>query len=556
MKKQINHVLLYLCIYGLVFLPFFNACSSKKAAPVEGKTSFNQVTEKLDKEGNFYLYMNTERLVKAAEDWFTALQQLMKAEMAKEGKQAEGEKVLAIMNLVYKVVKDIGITEISGFGISSIATANDLNRTKVVVHHYPDKSKGLMWKLMNAKPRSLDEIKLLPAETVLASFSDFKLYTLCHCIQQPQKTTGIPEVQKAVDTVEPTLIQGGISLTKLLNSLSGKTGMMLTLDPKQPKPLPIPGAALTIPEPSLAILIGVKDSYLFDLLAQRMTFAERPNKDERLMQIPIPMDLPFNVKPIIIEKDGWLIIASNKELIDKMFAAKVKGNGLTSSDEFKKLAAGMPDKGNNIRYLSPRLSQALFEIQNTFMKMAKERGEEIPEKFVKLFQKEWAIYSVLQNTDEGTILTVSHNQGFEMVMIMPALFVAGIVAAIAIPNMLTALQKGKQKATMGDLKSLGTAIEVYILDKMQAPQGNSLAEIRSKLEPFYIKRLPMKDAWGNDLLYRSGPGKEDYTIASAGKDGVFKGWQQRGFYPIYNIKHFGNDIIFSDGQFTFGPRVR
>ena len=555
MKKQINHLLLYLCVYGLVFLPFFNACSSKQTAPT-GKTSFHQVTENLDEGGNFYLYMNTERLIIAAETWFTAFEQLLKAEVEKAGKKEEGEKVLAILNLVFKVIKDIGLTEISGFGVSSISTAKDLNRTKVVVHHYPDKGNGLMWKLLDAKPRSLDEMKLLPAETVLASFSDFKLDTLWQWIQQQAKVTGIPEVQNGVATLEPTLMQAGISLPQLLKSLSGKMGMMVTLDATQPKTLPVPGATLTIPEPALAILIGVKDSYLFDLLAKKMPFAERPNQDERMMQIPTPTQLPINVKPTIMEKDGWLIIASNKELIDKMLAAKAKKNGLTSSDEFKKMAAGMPSQGNSVRYLSPRLSQAIFAIQNTFMKMAKEKGGQIPEKLLKLFQKEWAIYSVLQNTEEGTVLTVSHNQGFEVVMIMPALFVAGIVSAIAIPNLLTALQKGKQKATMGDLKTIGTAIQVYVLDKMEAPQGNSLAEIKSKLQPFYIKQLPMTDAWGHKLFYTSGPGKEDFAIGSAGKDGDFKGWQQKGFYAVYGMIHFNNDIIFSNGQFTYGPKVR
>lgn len=555
MKKQLNHLLLYLCIYGLVFLPFFSACSKKEGAEPKGDTSFHQVTKKLDKGGNFYLYMNTERLIKGAEEWFNMFMEMMKSEMAKTEKKAEGEKALAIMNLVYKVIKDIGLTDISGVGISSISTANELNRTKVVVHHYPDKGQGLMWKLMDSKPRPLDDLKLLPADTVLASFSDFKLETLWQWIQQQAAATGIPEVQKGVSSLEPMLKQAGVDLQQLLKSMSGRMGMMVALDAEHPKSLPIPGAQITIPEPSLAIMIGVKDSYIFDLLAQKMPFAEKPNKDKKLMQIPIPQRMPINLTPTITEKDGWLVIASNKELVDKMFTAKTEGNGLTSTDEFKKLSAGMPDKGNNIRYLSPRLSQAMFKIQDIFVKQAQKQGEKIPEKFIKMFQKEWAIYAVLQNTEEGTILTVSHNHSFEIVMVVPVMFVAGIVAAIAIPNVLTAMQKGKQKATIGDLKTIGTAVETYITDKGKPPAGTSLAEIRSQLEPFYIKELPMKDAWGYDFHYIGGPG-DHYGIASGGKDGVFKGWQQKGFYPVYHIQQFGNDIIFADGQFTFGPRVR
>jgi Tfp pilus assembly major pilin PilA len=39
--------------------------------------------------------------------------------------------------------------------------------------------------------------------------------------------------------------------------------------------------------------------------------------------------------------------------------------------------------------------------------------------------------------------------------------VAGIMAAIAIPNLLNAIDRGKQKRTMADIRSIGTAIEQY-----------------------------------------------------------------------------------------------
>ena len=125
-------------------------------------------------------------------------------------------------------------------------------------------------------------------------------------------------------------------------------------------------------------------------------------------------------------------------------------------------------------------------------------------------------------------------------------------------NLSVALQKGKQKATMGDMKSIGIAIESYITDNYFAPEGNSLAEIKDKLEPFYINTLPLKDGWGNDFLYKHGTGdqKDTYAVASPGKDGVFNGWEQTGYYIVTTIEGFGNDFIFADGMFTYSPKVR
>lgn len=82
-------------------------------------------------------------------------------------------------------------------------------------------------------------------------------------------------------------------------------------------------------------------------------------------------------------------------------------------------------------------------------------------------------------------------------------------------------------------------------------------DLKSKLEPFYIKKLPVKDPWGNDYLYVYG-GKhgDEYSIGSAGRDGVFKGWHQSGTFPMDQIENFNNDIIFSNGKFTFCPKIK
>ena len=179
-------------------------------------------------------------------------------------------------------------------------------------------------------------------------------------------------------------------------------------------------------------------------------------------------------------------------------------------------------------------------------------------KVFDLFPKEMALYGVRQNSDEGSITTVNHTMGLENLILLPATAAAGIVTAIAVPNLLTAMQKGKQKATMGDMKSISLAIEAYITDKGKAPAGQSLAEIKDQLVPFYIKTLPLKDAWGNDFYYYHGTGKDNakYAIGSGGKDGVFNGWEQTGQYWVTRVEDFNNDIIIANGQFTYAPQLK
>lgn len=108
------------------------------------------------------------------------------------------------------------------------------------------------------------------------------------------------------------------------------------------------------------------------------------------------------------------------------------------------------------------------------------------------------------------------------------------------------------KATMELLEKVGLAIEAYIADRHCAPQVGSFTELKKVLQPTYILQLPSKDAWGNDFYYWHGSGLNDYfyAVGSAGSDGIFEGFEQKGNYTDYS----GKDIIYSDSKFTFYPK--
>lgn len=156
-----------------------------------------------------------------------------------------------------------------------------------------------------------------------------------------------------------------------------------------------------------------------------------------------------------------------------------------------------------------------------------------------------------------------NKKGFTLIELLIVIAIIGIVAAIAIPNLLTALQKGKQKSTMGDMKSIGTAIESYITDNYFAPEPGSdnaaVTTISTYLVPFHTKVLPAKDAWGNDYLYSSGSGVSNdvYSILSFARGGVDDNLNvQNNNYPVTKMEDFGNDICYSNGNFTYGPKVK
>ena len=157
-----------------------------------------------------------------------------------------------------------------------------------------------------------------------------------------------------------------------------------------------------------------------------------------------------------------------------------------------------------------------------------------------------------------------NKKGFTLIELLIVIAIIGIIAAIAIPNLLTALQKGKQKATMGDMKSIGTAVESYMTDLYMAPGGGTATTVGglgANLEPFYIKVLPENDGWGGSFGYASGTaGTEQqdlYSIVSYGRGNAVDGMDiDESPYVVSSMDNFGNDICYSNGNFTYAPRVK
>ena len=135
----------------------------------------------------------------------------------------------------------------------------------------------------------------------------------------------------------------------------------------------------------------------------------------------------------------------------------------------------------------------------------------------------------------------SVNKGFTLIELLIVVAIIGIIVAIAIPNLLNAIQRAKQKRSMADMRSAGTAAEAYAVDFNHYPAaaavsypsgitalpsttfGTASGTFGHQVSPTYIRVLPLVDGWQSFFVYGTGTTtQQHYVIASARQERVVR----------------------------------
>ena len=100
-------------------------------------------------------------------------------------------------------------------------------------------------------------------------------------------------------------------------------------------------------------------------------------------------------------------------------------------------------------------------------------------------------------------------------------------------------KKKQEERTLKIMEEAGESVEKYIIEWGKIPEVSDYKNLYKKLKELYDIELPLRDSWGNSLIFKRD--RKTYEIISVGKD-----------------KKLGtiDDIVYKDGNFLLPTKNR
>jgi hypothetical protein len=489
------------------------------SAPFAGarKTSFDEVTAQLDAGGTLFVYM-------AMDQWLhglsTNLSQLSQVLMAMPAPPEERENISSGFKLLTRLVQNSGIEEVTGVGVSGAQVAPELYRSKLILHHPSSAKQGFLMSMLGRPPHPAHGQEMLPETTGLAMFGDLDFAQLWQLLERELAQSGIPQVVEGV-RAWPEMFekQTQIAWPKLLASLGGEVGLMLTLDEAQQITLPGPGGGVQMPTPGLLFAVKVNDDLIYDRISSELKKnPQAVNTDEpklKMCSMPLPLPVPLPVQLVAASSGDYFYLATSPELVRSVQEVRQgKRPGLKSSAEFQSLAKHLPAEGNHFTYVGRRFGETVASLQEQAL-----RASGIPEQQFALLQRmlggEHPGFSLSVGGHTATgwqIVTVGNRDTSQSMLLMPTVGATAIGAGLLLPALAKAKGKAQTVNSVNQMKQIGLAARIYANE--------------------HGDKLPPADAWCDTLKAELGSPK----ILKAPNDGG-----PGGCSYAYNAKLSGMD---------------
>jgi hypothetical protein len=396
-----------------------------------GKVAYEKVVSKLEAGGVGYVYWSAEKILGELSKKFGPVSDA--ALNDPDLTQSEKERIRKYFDLASRSIAASGIQDLKAFGFSSREVEPGIFLNKSFLYA-PDRS-GFLWDAFTKRPHDFAELKMVPAKADAFAFFDFNLPVLWRAIFKELNASETPEVTLWEGQISQKVQSFvGLSLDDLLDSLADQIGFIVTLDTQLTVDIPLGNKPYKMPAPAAALIWKVNNDRLFDrldaLVKSNPKVQSTDEADLKLRVFKGMTELPF-FSPTLARTGDYLIFSTSEEIVSAMLEAKRgKVEGIKSTADFARLAAGMPEKGNRVAYASKTFQRTLVDLQARLSELRGSQGpllEALTTRFTRL-SAGIASYAVGSVEDDGWLsygkTTKDVNELLGEFVSLPAYYVA------------------------------------------------------------------------------------------------------------------------------------
>ncbi len=405
--------------------------------------SFKETAAYLDAGGELFVYLSTERAIAEAKKQFDKL-------AAQSGNTHPMRMVAVISGGMKPFLQRLGVFDMSGLGISSIRTTDQLSRNRMMI--YGAGAEGAMWKLLGTPGQGLAATATLPAYVDIAFASRLDGQLLADTLVAAA-ADAMPQAADQIQHSKAMLKQHmGIDIDQLLRDFGNELALAVAFDQESMVEANVQGVTVKLPKPDFIFMVQTNGTYIYDLLAgkiwnQKLQAQSRPLGDTQMLVASEELNTgELVIRPALAQVGSLMLIGSSPETLEKHLAAQSR---LIDSEAFKSYGANLPDGANQLVYVGPRVADMVTRLQAQ-VPVLETMSLNVP---IGL--------GVTTVEKDGILFTSNSPAGPSFLAVQAAALPLTIFAPAILPRLFQVRRQAQQKASLNNLRQIGLGCLMY-----------------------------------------------------------------------------------------------